>query len=70
RKSFEQAVLDDDRQAEGDKQRRQDIAQALKVADGVYCMMEGRVTLSGRADDLSRDEIHRAYFGTDHHELA
>ena len=26
----------------------QDIAQALKVADRVYCMMEGRVTLSGR----------------------
>ncbi|MBY4617122.1 MULTISPECIES: ABC transporter ATP-binding protein [Rhizobium] len=48
----------------------QDIAQALKVADRVYCMMEGRVTLSGRASDLSRDDIHRAYFGTDHHELA
>ena len=25
----------------------QDIGQALKVADRVYCMMEGRVTLSG-----------------------
>ncbi|MBY4592192.1 MULTISPECIES: ABC transporter ATP-binding protein [Rhizobium] len=48
----------------------QDIAQALKVADRVYCMMEGRVTLSGRASDLSRDDINRAYFGTDHHELA
>ncbi|MBB4523489.1 UNVERIFIED_ORG: branched-chain amino acid transport system ATP-binding protein [Rhizobium sophorae] len=48
----------------------QDIAQALKVADRVYCMMEGRVTLSGRAADLSRDDIHKAYFGTDHHELA
>lgn len=48
----------------------QDIAQALKVADRVYCMMEGRVTLSGRAADLSRDDIHKAYFGTDQHELA
>ncbi|MGR9425304.1 ABC transporter ATP-binding protein [Rhizobium leguminosarum] len=48
----------------------QDIAQALKVADRVYCMMEGRVTLSGRAADLSRDDIHKACFGTDHHELA
>ncbi|MBA9031789.1 ABC transporter ATP-binding protein [Rhizobium leguminosarum] len=48
----------------------QDIAQALKVADRVYCMMEGRVTLSGRAADLSRDDIHKAYFGTDHRELA
>ena len=48
----------------------QDIAQALKVADRVYCMMEGRVTLCGRAADLSRGDIHKAYFGTDHHELA
>jgi branched-chain amino acid transport system ATP-binding protein len=52
----------------------QDIAQALKVADRVYCMMEGRVTLSGRSADLSRDDIHKAYFGADtgigHHELA
>ncbi|MFF2323945.1 ABC transporter ATP-binding protein [Agrobacterium sp. NPDC058088] len=52
----------------------QDIAQALKVADRVYCMMEGRVTLSGRAADLSREDIHKAYFGADgrngHHELA
>lgn len=48
----------------------QDIAQALKVADRVYCMMEGRVTLTGRSSDLSRADIHKAYFGTDHHELA
>ena len=41
----------------------QDIGQALKVADRVYCMMEGRVTLSGRPADLSRDAIHDAYFG-------
>jgi branched-chain amino acid transport system ATP-binding protein len=41
----------------------QDIGQALKVADRVYCMMEGRVTLSGRPAELTRDEIHAAYFG-------
>jgi branched-chain amino acid transport system ATP-binding protein len=41
----------------------QDIGQALKVADRVYCMMEGRVTLSGRPSDLAREEIHAAYFG-------
>lgn len=41
----------------------QDIAQAMAVADRVYCMMEGRVTLSGTPDDLSRDAIHDAYFG-------
>ncbi len=41
----------------------QDIGQALKVADRVYCMMEGRITLSGTPDDLSREAIHDAYFG-------
>ncbi|MBQ2263134.1 MAG: ABC transporter ATP-binding protein [Loktanella sp.] len=41
----------------------QDIGQALKVADRVYCMMEGRVTLSGLPGDLSRAAIHDAYFG-------
>jgi branched-chain amino acid transport system ATP-binding protein len=41
----------------------QDIGQALKVADHVYCMIEGRVTLSGRPADLNRDDIHAAYFG-------
>lgn len=41
----------------------QDIGQALKVADRAYCFMEGRVTLSGRPADLSRDMIHAAYFG-------
>ncbi len=44
----------------------QDIGQALKVADRVYCMMEGRVTLSGRPDELSRAAIHDAYFGVSH----
>jgi branched-chain amino acid transport system ATP-binding protein len=42
----------------------QDIGQAMKVADRVYCMMEGRVTLSGTPNTLSRDAIHDAYFGT------
>ncbi|MCD1264383.1 ABC transporter ATP-binding protein [Shinella sumterensis] len=41
----------------------QDIGQALKVADRVYCMMEGRVTLSGTPATLSREDIHAAYFG-------
>ncbi|MEX0278837.1 MAG: ABC transporter ATP-binding protein [Ruegeria sp.] len=41
----------------------QDIGQALKVSDRVYCMMEGRVTLEGPADTLSREAIHDAYFG-------
>lgn len=41
----------------------QDISQALKVADRVYCLMEGRVTLTGRPTELNRDAIHAAYFG-------
>ena len=41
----------------------QDIGQALKIADRVYCMMEGRVTLTGTPATLSRAAIHDAYFG-------
>jgi branched-chain amino acid transport system ATP-binding protein len=41
----------------------QDIGQALKVADRVYCMMEGRVTLTGAPAELTREAIHSAYFG-------
>jgi branched-chain amino acid transport system ATP-binding protein len=41
----------------------QDIGQALKVADRVYCMMEGRITLTGTPATLSREQIHAAYFG-------
>lgn len=41
----------------------QDIARALSVADRVYCLMEGRVTLHAAAKGLSRDAIHAAYFG-------
>ncbi len=44
----------------------QDISQALRVADHVHCMMEGRITLSGRPTELSRDAIHDAYFGVNH----
>jgi branched-chain amino acid transport system ATP-binding protein len=42
----------------------QDIVQAMKVADRVYCFQEGRLSLSGRPRDLTRDQIHRAYFGS------
>jgi branched-chain amino acid transport system ATP-binding protein len=41
----------------------QDIARALAVADRVYCLMEGRVTLHAPAKDVTRDAIHAAYFG-------
>lgn len=41
----------------------QDIARALSVADRFYCLMEGRVTLTGPAAGASRAAIHDAYFG-------
>jgi branched-chain amino acid transport system ATP-binding protein len=41
----------------------QDIQQALKIADHVYCMLEGRVALSGPASSLTREAIAAAYFG-------
>lgn len=42
----------------------QDISRALKFADRVYCLQEGRVMLEGRPHDLTRDQIKHAYFGT------
>jgi branched-chain amino acid transport system ATP-binding protein len=41
----------------------QDIAQAMKVADRVYCFQEGRVSLSGQPEELTREQVHLAYFG-------
>ncbi|MDE0696080.1 MAG: ABC transporter ATP-binding protein [Boseongicola sp.] len=41
----------------------QNIAQALAVSDRILCLLEGRVTLSGRPGELTRDQIGMAYFG-------
>jgi len=41
----------------------QDIVQAMKAADRVYCFQEGRLSLAGKPSDLTRDQIHVAYFG-------
>ena len=41
----------------------QDIGQAVSVADRVYCLLEGRVVLSGSPADLTREQISAAYFG-------
>ncbi len=41
----------------------QDLVHAMSVADRAYCFQEGRVSLSGRPQDLTRDAIHAAYFG-------
>jgi branched-chain amino acid transport system ATP-binding protein len=41
----------------------QDIVQALKVADHVYCLQEGRIALAGEAKTMTREKISAAYFG-------
>jgi branched-chain amino acid transport system ATP-binding protein len=47
----------------------QDVGLAKKASDRLYCMLEGKVTLTGRSDDISREEISAAYFGV-HDEVA
>ena len=41
----------------------QDIAQALAAASRAYCLQEGKVALSGRAAELTREAVSAAYFG-------
>jgi len=41
----------------------QDIGQALAAAARVWCLLEGRVALHGRSQDLTRQQITDAYFG-------
>ena len=42
----------------------QDIGRALAVADRFYCLLEGRVSLSGSPRNTTRDLITQSYFGT------
>ena len=41
----------------------QDIALAAACADRIYCLLEGRITLAGKASEISREQIAAAYFG-------
>jgi branched-chain amino acid transport system ATP-binding protein len=41
----------------------QDIRRSLAVADRFYCLLEGQVSLTGRPQETSRDEVMRHYFG-------
>lgn len=41
----------------------QDLSRTLRVADRVLCILEGRVVLAGRTDQLTRDQVVDAYFG-------
>jgi branched-chain amino acid transport system ATP-binding protein len=41
----------------------QDIVRAISVSARVYCLQEGRVSLTGRSAEVSREAIAGAYFG-------
>ncbi|HJV86857.1 MAG TPA: ABC transporter ATP-binding protein [Noviherbaspirillum sp.] len=41
----------------------QDIGMAKRVSQRLYCFQEGRVSLQGRSDELSHEQISHAYFG-------
>ncbi len=41
----------------------QDVSQALRVANRVHCLLEGRTTLEGSPAGLRRADIEAAYFG-------
>jgi branched-chain amino acid transport system ATP-binding protein len=41
----------------------QDVSQAMKFADRVTCMLEGRLVLEGIPGEISQEAIFAAYFG-------
>jgi branched-chain amino acid transport system ATP-binding protein len=41
----------------------QDVTLGVGVADRVHCLLEGKTSLSGTPDELSAEQIERAYFG-------
>ncbi len=44
----------------------QDVGLAQSASDRLYCMLEGRVTLTGRSAAITREAIGEAYFGVRH----
>ena len=41
----------------------QDISRSLAVADRFYCLLEGKVNLSGRPAEVTHDTVVKHYFG-------
>jgi branched-chain amino acid transport system ATP-binding protein len=41
----------------------QDVNRALQIASHAYCLLEGKVSLHGEPNALSKEAISRAYFG-------
>lgn len=48
----------------------QDVTQALRVSSHAHCLLEGRITLSGRPADLAPADVEAAYFGLAGHSAA
>ena len=44
----------------------QDVTLAQKASNRLYCMLEGRITLSGRSDAIAHADVAEAYFGIRH----
>jgi len=42
----------------------QDVHQAMRVAERVQCLLEGRAVLEGRSDQVDHADLVAAYFGT------
>jgi len=41
----------------------QDVSRSLRIADRVYCLLEGHMTLQGIPAELTHEQISKAYFG-------
>jgi len=41
----------------------QDVAMAQRMSRRIYCFQEGRVSLQGASESLTREQISQAYFG-------
>jgi branched-chain amino acid transport system ATP-binding protein len=41
----------------------QDVSRALAAADRAYCLLEGRISLHGPTNELTREQVVQAYFG-------
>ncbi len=44
----------------------QDVSLAQRASDRLYCLLEGRVTLTGPSAAIAREDIAHAYFGAGH----
>jgi branched-chain amino acid transport system ATP-binding protein len=41
----------------------QDLQRTFQVADRIVCMLEGKIVASGRADEMTREQVMEYYFG-------